>query len=71
MKETKNEHRPWWTRPHQNWRFWVIVLLMLTAMLVYVMSDDLALRPRNRPQQSQSGISHGNSAGARHSDRGK
>ena len=53
----QKEHHPWWTRPHKDWRFWAVVFCMLAAMIIYVMSDDLALRPRNQPQQPQSGIS--------------
>jgi hypothetical protein len=43
-------HRPYWTRAHRDWRVWVGVVLMLAAMIIYLMSDDLALRPRIQPQ---------------------
>jgi hypothetical protein len=48
-------HRPYWKRAHRDWRFWVALFLMLVAMLIYVMSDDLAWRPRSQPQQPLSG----------------
>jgi hypothetical protein len=45
------EHVPYWKRAHSDWRFWVGVMLMFAAMIIYVMSFDLALRPR--PQLTQ------------------
>jgi hypothetical protein len=47
--------RPYWTRAHRDWKFWVALSLMLAAMVIYVMSDDLAFRPHRQAQQSQSG----------------
>jgi hypothetical protein len=44
-------HIPYWKRAHTDWRFWFGVMLMFVAMLVYVMSGDLALRPGTRPRQ--------------------
>lgn len=43
---------PYWKRAHRDWRFWVGVLFMSVALIVYVMSDDLALVPRERPRQA-------------------
>jgi hypothetical protein len=48
-------HRPYWKHAHHDWRLVVAVLLMLVAVIVYVMSDDLAWRPRSQPQQPLSG----------------
>jgi hypothetical protein len=48
-------HRPYWKHAHHDWRLVVAVLLMLVAVIVYVMSDDLAWRPRSQPQQALSG----------------
>ena len=39
-------HRPYWKRAHQDWRFWVAVILMIVAMGIYVMSEDLSIRPQ-------------------------
>lgn len=44
-----------WKRAHRHWGFWVALFLMFAAMIVYVMTDDLSLRPRRQPQQSPSG----------------
>jgi hypothetical protein len=41
---------PYWTRAHRDWRVWVGVVLMLAAMIIYLMTDDLAWRPRIGPQ---------------------
>jgi hypothetical protein len=32
-------------RPHLDWRVWLAVLLMLALVLVYVMTNNLSLRP--------------------------
>jgi hypothetical protein len=36
---------PYWKRAHRDWRFWFGVALMLAAMTIFVMSDNLAFRP--------------------------
>ena len=48
-------HRPYWKRAHRDWRMWVGVILMLTAMAIYLMTDDLAWRPRLQPLPPASG----------------
>jgi hypothetical protein len=50
-----HDGRPYWKRAHHDWRFWVAVFLMFAAMMIYVMSDDLAWRPRRQVQQPVSG----------------
>ncbi len=40
-----------WKHAHRDWRVWVAVLLMLALILVYVMSDNLSLRPGKRAAQ--------------------
>ncbi len=45
---------PFWKRAHHDWRFWIGMCLMVVAITVYFMSDDLSLVPSSRPQQSQS-----------------
>jgi len=47
--------RPYWTRAHRDWKFWGDLFLMHAAMIIYVMSDDLAFRPRHQPQPPLSG----------------
>jgi len=48
-------HVPYWKRAHTDWRFWFGVMLMFAAMIIYVMSFDLALRPRLQLTQPISG----------------
>jgi len=68
MKENRSRHGgpngninsgpgPYWRRAHRDWRFWVGALLMATALVVYVMSEDLSSFPRSRPQHPSSGYS--------------
>jgi hypothetical protein len=40
-----------WRHAHRDWRVWLVVLLMLALMGVYVVSDNLSLRPGKRPIQ--------------------
>jgi hypothetical protein len=42
---------PYWKRAHHDWRFWIALVLMFAAMIIYLMSDDLAWRPGLRPRQ--------------------
>lgn len=48
-------HRPYWKHAHRDWRLWVAVSLMLIALFTYVMTDDLAWRPRSQPVPPLSG----------------
>jgi hypothetical protein len=47
---------PYWKRIHHHWYFWVAMLLMLAAIVNYIMSEDLSLRPRSQPQQPRSSV---------------
>ena len=50
----RGSHSPayhFWKRAHRDWRVWCAVILMIALMLVYVMSDNLSLRPGKRPIQ--------------------
>ena len=38
-------HLPYWKRAHHDWRFWIGLFLMLAAITIYVMSDNLAFLP--------------------------
>ena len=44
-------HRPYWQRAHRTVGFWVALCLMLAAMVIYVLTEDLAWRPRRQPPQ--------------------
>lgn len=46
----QNDPRPYWKRAHHDFRFWIGMVLMLAAITIYVMSDDLSLLPRGRPR---------------------
>lgn len=48
-------HRPYWKRAHRDWRLYVAVFLMLAAMIVYLMTNDLAWGPGSQPQPPVSG----------------
>jgi hypothetical protein len=50
-------HRPYWKRAHRDWRIWVGVIVMLSAMLVYLASGDLRWRLQAQPQPPVSGTS--------------
>ena len=54
--EPKPAHdRPAWRRIHRSWLFWLGMVLVTAAVTIYVMSDNLALIPRNHPQRPLSG----------------
>jgi hypothetical protein len=40
---------PYWTRAHRDWRIWVGLAFMFAAIIIYVMSDDLAFLPHRQP----------------------
>ncbi|MEP7027584.1 MAG: hypothetical protein ABI960_03215 [Candidatus Eisenbacteria bacterium] len=42
--ERHEQHRPYWTRAHRDWRVWVGVILMLAAMAIYLGTFDLSMR---------------------------
>jgi hypothetical protein len=41
-----------WKHAHRDWRVQIALVLMLVAILVYVMTDSLSLRPGKRAIQS-------------------
>ncbi len=43
--------RPYWKRAHRSVSFWVAVILMLAAMIIYVLSNDLAGWQQQQPRQ--------------------
>lgn len=44
-RDHAHPRRHFWKHAHRDWRFWIAVVLMLAMILVYVMTDDLSLRP--------------------------
>jgi hypothetical protein len=49
--EHSHQRHHFWRHAHRDWRVWIVVLLMLALVLVYVMTDNLSLRPGKRPTQ--------------------
>lgn len=43
------KHPPYWKRIHHSPLFWLALVLMLTAIAIYVMSDDLSFLPHHQP----------------------
>jgi len=43
--------RPYWTRAHHDWRFWVVLILMVAAMVIYIASQGLSMAPHGQPRQ--------------------
>jgi hypothetical protein len=41
------QHHPdaYWKRAHRDWRIWVALFFMMTAITIYVLSDDLSFFP--------------------------
>jgi len=37
----EHDDRPYWRRAHHDWRFWFGLILMLVAISIFVLSDDL------------------------------
>ena len=46
--QVHHDHRPYWKSAHHDWRVWVGLFFMLTAITIYVMSDDLSFLPHVR-----------------------
>ncbi|MEP6887566.1 MAG: hypothetical protein ABI945_04505 [Nitrospirales bacterium] len=42
-----HSHGSGWTRLHHHWYFWVAMVLMFAAIVIYVMSEDLAWLPHS------------------------
>jgi hypothetical protein len=45
--------RPYWKRAHRDWRVWVGLFFCLAAIIIYVLSEDLAWMPTGRPRHAQ------------------
>jgi hypothetical protein len=51
LKQTDHQHaghsrRPYWRHAHRDWRFWVALCFIFAALGIYIVSDNLALVPR-------------------------
>jgi hypothetical protein len=43
MRSNEAVQRPYWRRAHHDWKFWLMVLLMIGMMVFYVLSGNFAL----------------------------
>jgi hypothetical protein len=50
-RDHEHQRHHFWRHAHRDWRVWTAVILMLAMMLVYVMTNDLSLRPGKRAAQ--------------------
>jgi hypothetical protein len=46
--------RPYWKRAHRDWRVWIGLFFCLAAIIIYVLSEDLAFMPSGRPRHAVS-----------------
>ena len=44
-ESVRHSHGPYWKRAHHDWRVWVALFFMLTAIAIYVLSENLAFLP--------------------------
>jgi hypothetical protein len=51
----KDGQRPYWKRAHRDWRVWIGLFFCLAAIIIYVLSEDLAWMPSGRPRHAVSG----------------
>ncbi|CAN5803858.1 hypothetical protein BH09VER1_BH09VER1_49670 [soil metagenome] len=54
---TPPHHVPYWQRAHTDWRFWLGIVVMFIAMVIYVMSGNLAGQPGLQPLPPTPGAS--------------
>jgi hypothetical protein len=43
------QQKPYWQRAHKDWKFWVGVVFIAAAIVIYVMTLDLSTVPRVHP----------------------
>jgi hypothetical protein len=51
LRDHAHPRHHFWKRAHRDWRVWCAAVLMTALILVYVMTDNLSLRPGKRPIQ--------------------
>jgi hypothetical protein len=44
-KNFNKHHGPYYKRMHHDWRFWLGVVLILSALCIYIMSVDFTIQP--------------------------
>jgi len=45
LRDHTHPRHHFWKHAHRDWRVWTALVLMLAMMLVYVLTEDLSLRP--------------------------
>jgi hypothetical protein len=50
-RDHEHSRHHFWKHAHTDWRVWVAVLLMLAMIGVYVITDNLSLRPGKTAHQ--------------------
>jgi hypothetical protein len=43
------QSKPYWQRAHKDWKFWVGVIFIAAALVIYVLTLDLSSVPRATP----------------------
>ncbi len=43
------QQKPYWQRAHKDWKFWVGVVFIAAAIVIYVTTLDLSTVPRSHP----------------------
>jgi len=51
LRDHDHPRHHFWKHAHRDWRVWAAAVLMIALMLVYVLSNDLSLRPGRHPIQ--------------------
>jgi hypothetical protein len=51
MDPSHHGHQPYWKRAHRDWRFWSGFFLMLLALCIYVVTNDLSSVPSGQQKQ--------------------
>jgi hypothetical protein len=41
------QRKPYWQRAHKDWKFWVGVVCIIAAIVIYVLTLDLSTVPRH------------------------
>jgi len=52
----KHGDSSYWRHAHRDWRIWFGVVVMLTAMIIYLMTGDLSWGPHIHPPQPPSAL---------------
>lgn len=50
-RDHEHSRHHFWKHAHRDWRVWTAAVLMIGLILVYVMTDNLSLRPGKPPIQ--------------------